>query len=1247
MTGEFWRRRRLACRATVLWLASALAAMGQSSLRFERVDERAGLSQSSATCILQDRHGFLWFGTRDGLNKYDGYRAIVYRHRPGDPTSLSDNYIYTIYEDRRGDIWAGTYANGLNRLDHETGAVERFVHDPDDAGSLGDNGVMCVAEDKDGALWVGTRYGGLNRFDRENRTFVAYKHDPGDSQSLSHNRVRALLVDRSGALWVGTWGGGLNRMDPESGSFDKYRHDPENPNSLASDNVMGLVEDDQGALWIATWGGGLDRLDPGRRTFAHFRHDPDDPGSLASDSVYFILRDRQGAFWLGYYENGLSRFEPDSLRFDHFPAAEDGTGPSHSWIRAAYEDHAGILWVGSDSGLSKVDPRKSRFAHIKREPGNRGLSNNLVHAILQDSLGRLWVGTDGGLNLVDRQTDSAVYYRHDPDDPQSLSSDLVLNVVEGQSGVLWVGTDGSGLNRFDPREGSFRRYDESFFGIDNPGADVSKPLFRDRNGVIWIGTDGSGLIAFDVRAETSSVYRHDPEDPESLSHDLVLSGVQDSRGDIWIGGMSGLNRLIPGSQKFQRFAKDPDDPTSISHNKVLCFLEDRADRFWIGGGGGLNRFDRDTGMAVYYGPKQGLPSQTIYGVLEDDRGVLWMSGNRGIVKFDPDSGLVRGYDAQDGLQGNEFNRFAYCRGGDGELFFGGDRGVTAFFPDAIRDDPIPPPVAITDFLLFNQSVALKKDDPDSPLEKLIAATDELVLSYRDQVFAFEFAGLHFASPEKNRYAYKLEGFDKEWIETGADRRFAVYTRLDSGSYVFRVKAANQDGVWNETGASLKVRVTPPLWATWPAYGLYSLALAAIVMIFIRVQKRKLAAERLTNRRLRQADKVKGQILANTSHELRTPLNGIIGLAESLLEDGEGLRDSARLREDLSMIAQSGRSLSRLVNDLLDFSRMGKGDLALARQPVDVRQKTDQVFALVKPLIRGRQLTLINDTPADAPLAWADPDRLAQMLHNLVDNAAKFTEKGFVRVAAEPRGEFLSITVADSGQGIPADQLASVFEPFRQLDGSTARLHGGAGLGLSIVRRLARRHGGEITAASEPGAGSVFTLTLPAAQTHERVVAAATESDPAPLAGVAGQTQDCHILIVDDDRVNRRVLRHMLRAGGRRLSEAADGPDALRQLADSPDIDLVLLDIMMPRMSGYEVCRKARLKRGPDELPVIFLTAKNQPADQAKAFEAGANDYLTKPVDKDMLLSRIKVHLDLSRRRAAPAGTSSAKDGETG
>jgi len=1241
MGGGFTQRRRILAHALAFCqLGFAMVAAGQAELRFERVDEQAGLSQSSVTCIVQDRRGFLWFGTRDGLNRYDGYGVRLYRHRADDSASLSDNYIYAVFEDSRGDIWAGTYATGLNRLDPEMGTVQRFVNDPADPFSLSDNGVMCMVEDHAGVLWVGTRYGGVNRYDRETGRFTRFKRQPDQPGSLSHNRARAMLVDRQGTLWVGTWGGGLNRYDARTETFVHFRHDPSNPASLPSDSVMSLAEDAYGRLWIGTWDGGLSRYDPENNQFINHgrvRQNPETP----DHNLYAIYADRHGAIWLASYSDGLARFEPASETWSHFPAAEDGSGPSHPWVRAIFEDRGGVFWFGTDSGLAKVDPRKNRFVHFKSGPEPKGLSHSRVHAILEDSQRRLWIGTDGGLNLVDRRTGRTTFYRHDPDDPTSLGSDLILSAVEDEDGFLWVGTDGGGLNRFDPRNGAVRRISTGDLGVDHQFADTALPLFIDRDGLLWLGTDGGGLVSYDPGADQAVVFRHDPENPHSLAHDLVRAGCQDSRGDIWIGGMGGLNRLIPEMPGFIRYAHDPANPASLSNNTIFCFLEDRKGRFWLGTGGGLNLFDRESGSATRYGLDQGFPSQTIFAVLEDRQGMLWMSSNRGLIKFDPGSGRVRGYDVHDGLQGNEFNRFAYFRSPRGEMFFGGDRGVNAFFPNQIQDDPNPPPVVITDFLLFNQPVALQRDDPDSPLTKPIDAVDELVISHRDQVFSFEFAALHFASPEENRYAYKLDGFDKDWIETGANRRFAVYTRLNPGRYTFRVKAANQDGVWNETGTSLKLRITPPLWATAPAYALYALTIAALIAFYVYRQKKKLTSERRVNQKLRQADRIKDQILANTSHELRTPLNGIIGLAESLIDEGGDLNDPVRLREDLSMIALSGRRLSRLVNDLLDFSQMGKGKLTLALQPVNIHRKTDMVFALISPLIRGKPLQLVNAVAPDAPPVWADPDRVVQILHNLVGNAAKFTREGVVRVAAATRDNVLAITVADSGDGIETDQLARIFEPFCQADGSTVRIHGGAGLGLSIARRLARLHGGDIEAASTPGQGAVFTLILPlaerAAQGDEH---AGAGLEPAPaMPGPASPS--AHILIVDDDRVNRRVLSRMLQSDEFRLTEASDGPEALQQLAVHADIDLVLLDVMMPQMSGYEVCRILRRKRGPDVLPVIFLTARDQPADQVQAFEAGANDFLTKPVDKSVLQSRIKAHLNLTANRRLLRGKTDA------
>ena len=765
-------------------------------------------------------------------------------------------------------------------------------------------------------------------------------------------------------------------------------------------------------------------------------------------------------------------------------------------------------------------------------------------------------------------------------------------------------------------------------------------------------------------------YMNDPNDPRSLSHDAVWVIFEDQNKNFWIGTALGLNLFDRTRGRFFRYLHDGGKPYTLSHNRVRSIYEDRNGMIWVGTSQGLNKFDRTSERFVRYHKKNGLPNESVQGILADSQGFLWLSTIGGLARFDPETEIFTNYDVHDGLQSNEFNAGSCFRRASNEMIFGGINGFNAFYPQKIKDNSHEPTIAITDILLFNRPVPLRRLKPDSPLIYPIEESESISLSYKDYVFSFEFAALHFANPERNLYEYKLDGLDTEWIRTTAERRFATYTKLKPGTYTFRVKGCNKDGVWNEQGVSLKVIIDPPPWGTWWAYCLYVLILVSIVVFYVRSQSMKLEKERLManrermmSQRLRQIDKIKDEFLANTSHELRTPLNGIIGLAESLVDGVTGQLPNQTVT-NLNMIVSCGKRLTSLVNDLLDFSKLKNKNLELRMRPIDIRTATEVVMTLCRPLATTKHLELRNAISHDTPTVDADEDRLQQIMYNLIGNAIKFTEEGSITVASRTTGDEVEIRVIDTGIGIPEDRFDLIFQSFEQADGSVARAYGGTGLGLAVTQKLVNLHGGRIWVESEVGKGTVFYFTLPvsgeevvpeeemqpvarlgdidALSLHSNVPEILPEVEkrdqtlpepsliPSREATVKQRAEaGHHILVVDDEPVNRQVLLNHLSLRNFRITEVDNGMAALEALEKGPQPDLILLDIMMPRMSGYEVCKQLRERWPVHELPVIFLTAKNQVFDLVTGFASGANDYLAKPISKDELLARVRTHLQLA------------------
>ena len=770
---------------------------------FEGLSIEEGLSQSRVRCILQDSDGFLWFGTREGLNRYDGYEFKVFKRIPAQPNSLTDNLILSICEDDSGFLWVGT-GMGLNKLERRSGNVVRYNADLLDSCSLSNDYVMTIAMAMDGDLWIGTAWG-LLKFDRATGKFKRHFFRATARDSADWNRIWALYPDSSGHLWIGTDAGVL-RLYPGASQYRRYSHDPANSRSLSSNAVRAIVPDPAGSLWIGTHSG-LNRMDPETGVCEHFFNQPRNPGSLSQNRVKCLAMDRQGELWVGT-EWGLNRFEPLKGRFTHYyNNPVDPYSLSNNFISTIYEDRSGILWIGTyHAGVDKYVP----FKQVFRSYGNffsssaNGLTDKNVLAVIQSRDGQVWLGTYSGL------------YRWDPADgsherfgggyPASgLWGDFVRCITEDSRGALWVGTyqsDRSGLNRLDRAARSFRHY------LHDPGNPMSlsnndvTAVCEDRDGRLLIGTDGGGLNILDPRSGRFEHFITNYSDTLRIAGNWITCIFQDRRGRIWIGTDHGLSLLQPGAEHFTNFVFDPRDTSGLSGNKITMVYEDLSDRIWIGTEDGLNLFEDVRGRFKSYTKNNGLPSAVIYGILEDSDGYLWLSTGKGLSQFNPVRETFRNFDESDGLGVSDYNIGACCRLRTGELVFGGKTGFVVFDPRDIKPSRTVPPVVITDFKKMNTSIDL--GDLNSGREISIRRSED--------VLSFEFAALDFNSPAKNQYAYRMEGFDRQWIYSG-ERRFANYTNLDPGHYIFRVKGANVYGVWNENGTSLRIRIIPSFFQT--------------------------------------------------------------------------------------------------------------------------------------------------------------------------------------------------------------------------------------------------------------------------------------------------------------------------------------------------------------------------------------------------------------------------------------------------
>ncbi len=1243
-----------------------------SDIRFEHYSLEEGLSQSVVTAMLQDSQGFMWFGTQDGLNRFDGNDFVTFSHSSEDPSSLSGDFITALQEDSQGLIWIGTNGAGINSYDPRTGKITRYQHNADDPKSLSNDVVDDLFIDSDDTIWITTTGGGLNRFDQETQQFTRYTNDDKDENSISGNNVTAIAQDPSGDLWLGTFGAGLNRLDPETGRFTRYASDPDDTGSLATNNVNVVYVDRSGTLWLSVAGSGLARFEPDSETFTRFPSDPDDPSSLASDPIGPIFEDSRGNLWLGTTGSGLAIFDPETESAIYYrPNPEDPDALRNNQILSIYEDRGGVLWFGTfGSGVSKYDPGRQKFALVRDVPdGKNGLQGQGIWSFLEDSEGVLWVGTfDAGLNRYDPQTGEWRHYPANSSDPDALPSDSIVDLYEDDQGTIWLGTTDAGVVAYD-------RDSDTFNATEAPPWVLA--IHEDDQGQMWIGGFG-GLGKLDREEGQIAFLTHDESDPNSISDNGVVAIAEDGEDFLWIGTFNGgLNKFDPASETFTRYVHDPDNPNSPGSNMILDVLIASDGAMWLGTSGGLDKFEPESETFTHYGEEDGLPNETIYAVLEDDQGDIWISSNLGISELDPTTETLRNFDVDDGLQSNEFNQSAAYKAPSGEMFFGGVQGYNVFHPDQIQDSSFMPPVVITDFQLFNESVL---PGEASPLSDPIEQTGEIELSYTDDFLTFEFAALDYSAPEEIQYAYIMEGLDKDWNEVGT-RRFAGYTNIPPGDYTFRVRSTNSDGLWNEASTAVRILIPPPFWETWWFRALTILALGAVIAgAFVwrsrahKRQRRVLEAQvdertkeltetlvelERSKERAEAANQAKSVFLANMSHEFRTPLNAILGFTQLMLRDKSIDQDQV---ENLEIVHRSSEHLLGLINDVLEISKIEAGRATLNPLVFDLHRMLfglEEMFRL-RAEYKGVELrlALAEDVPQYIQM---DQGKLRQILMNLLGNAVKFTEEGHVilrvtqcaeRPASAGDSINLCFSVEDSGPGITPEEQQTLFEPFVQASAGQLSQEG-TGLGLTISKQHVELMGGEISVQSKPGEGSTFSFTLPCDVVSE--TALRKSKTDRMVVGLEPGQPEYRLLIVDDELPNRQILIKLFEPLGFVVNEAANGQEAVEQWqAWQPD--LIWMDMRMPVMDGLEATRQIKAAPGGQDTVIVALTASGLEEDRTLILAEGCDDYVRKPFYEEELYQTIQRHLGvryvyediaaLQESRAQAAGGASA-DGHIG
>ncbi len=1196
-------------RTCLLLLLLLPCALARADIHFEQVrldDLASQKALNNLVTITQDRQGFMWFGGGEGLLRYDGVELKNYAGKGADRDNVCGRFVQALLSDSRGDLWVGA-EQALCRYDARRDEFVPFTQAElgthnniyslleDRQGNLyvGDGGRLIVInpertqaqefkwptgdatarittirslfEDSAGRIWLGTSDAGLAQFDLASGKFHFYPHSRSDAGGSSGHRINALAEDTEGNLWLGQHITGLDIFNPRTGEF---RHLPP-LETVGSNSVWNIRNDQAGHLWIAGDGIGLLRYNLSSKIWTSYHHQQGNLQSLASDKTVGIFFDREGNLWITHFPSGISLYHRSSDKVSNYQQTLNPSAPelNDKGVLCFLELPDKRIWIGTEKGVNEFNPVNESFIDLSASTLPLPLPKKPVTALTRDSLGNIWIGTwsDGAYRL---DTQGRLTHFLADQRPGSLSANIVWDVLPGLNGEVFLATQEGGLNRFDPVSGTF-------------------------------------MVLLPHRAG------------EGISNQDIYSLLRDRQQRLWIGGTNGVDRYDPASDSYVHFGRHDTGNRQMPSLMVRSVFEDSRGRVWIATlDAGVFIWVGDNEPLMQLGLEQGMPDLVVTGIIEDNDGNIWLGTNQGLARVSPNTLSISAFNNSHGINAVTINRGAMLQASSGELYVGGVEGMSRFDPAHMSWDAANFPVRLTRLKITNREVI--PGTHDSPLVQSVNLIEQLELNYTHSMFAFEFAALSYHLPAFNQYAYRLEGFDKDWNDIGS-KNSATYTNIPAGTYRFQVKAANSSGQWSDQQLDIGLRILPAPWRTWWAYGGYALLLVGVFYLMYRHQK-ELAAlekEKQLNHALVRVNAIKDAFLANTSHELRTPVGGIVGLASALEDELQLPPGDARKKLDL--IISSGRRLSHLINDILDYTKMAEANIELFKCWVELHPLIEKVFSIVKPLATNKNLQLINSSAQDERI-WADPNRLEQILINLVSNSIKYSDEGSVAVVSQRHTDGLQLIVQDTGIGIAPEDMHKLFIPFSQLEASANRRSGGTGLGLTVTRYLIEQHGGHIHVESTLGKGSRFIMEFPLV-TPEPELQQATNALAAPML----QAPDLHtktILFADDDAINCMILYKQLKHTGAQLLEANNGLKAWELLQEKAQVDLVILDLQMPQLDGFEVAKNMRADSRWQQTPIIFLTANIIDQDVQTTQSLAPARILLKPVTKHLLWQQL-------------------------
>ncbi len=1087
---------------TVLIVFFFVRLQGQVEERFEHLTRLNGLSHDNVYAIIQDKYGFMWFGTQDGLNRYDGYTFKKYFHETNNENSLISSSFGRIFEDSKGNLWFGTYFSGLDCYDPVKQKFKHYIHNEDDTNTISSNRIRAITEDKHGYIWVGTAGGGINRIDPVTGEIVHYKNKLNDLNSLADNNVSSLAFDESGKLWIGT-GVGLDVLDVDANIFAHYELGKESFDDNKQLPVRALIIDHQGVLWIGTTDG-LFVLDPISNEIREYNHNLGNNKSISSSYINAILEDSDGTIWVGTENGGLNKYIRDkdifvSYQFD----ISDPYSISSDRVWSLYEDRSKILWIGTKSGgLNKLDLKRKKFHNLSYDPKNKkSIPHPSVSAITGDKKGNIWIGTDGGgLCVFDSVRNEYIYFRSHPKGNLSLSDDEIWSAYTDSKGRIWAGTHSGGLNMIHYQNKKFKI--QKFLHIANDTSGLSNnqvnSITEDKEGNIWLATrNGLNKLSVDSAGNIQfQKFFSNYADENTISDNYLTTVYQDHLSYIWAGTYSeGINCIDLKHNKVTRYFFDVNDNTTLSSNSITVIFEDHLGTLWIGTSDGLNSFNRNDSTFKRFYRENGLPSNEIMGILEDNEGNLWISTTNGLSKFNPASEHFTNFDISDGLVNDGFNWNAAYKDINGRLYFGTNSGMLSFYPEEIKENSYIPPIVITSIKTLHNHFWVEKGNFVSVKQNF---TEVLELDYNNNIFTIEFAALDFTHPKENIFEYKIVGLDDDWINYGTKNSITV-TNLEPGSYVFRVRGSNNDKVFNKQGVSIRILVRPPIYKTrgfiFMSIVLGVLAIISVYSFLVKLKTNKILEEKNhqledANRRLIESQRnlellneTKDKFFSIIAHDLRNPFNPLLSLTELLHEDYDELSDEER-KEYIREIRDGAKRLYDLLENLLQWSLSQTKKSEFTQTRLDMADIVDKNIALLKINAEKKNIRISNNVRKDT-FVYADENMINSVIRNLLNNALKFSpENSEISVNCTDKGDKYQISVKDEGVGIKPEFIDKIFDFGFSKTKINKSKEKGSGLGLILCKEFVEKNNGEIWVESEVGVGSIFYFTVLKAKTEK-------------------------------------------------------------------------------------------------------------------------------------------------------------------